>query len=699
MNYLPIVLALVGGLPEGWFAEPVLPPDVARDEVRRWVDSQLVPLPLAEGLGVRDWEARRTATREALLDILGLRGAWPPSWPLRVQIKETLRRDGYRIEKLTYESWPGMAVPALLYVPERIPPEKAPGVVSISGHHYKASKAADFVQARNVNLVRRGCVVLSYDYMNCFERYTGGDGDGHDPVPRGGGNDHGITAFSFSERCPTALEVLDARRALDVLAARPEVDTGRLGFTGESGGSNSTYWVAALDDRVKLSVLVCSVSTFDYWIDKDRNWDWHQRPPGARRVADIGMLLALHAPRPTLVMTSKRRTDDLEFPWEEADRSYQWARRVYGLHGAEGKIAHVESATGHGYQAEKRLELYAWVERELLRAPSGLKGDLPMTPELLETLRVGLAEVNKTYYDVYREWVAAIPVPAAPVNRGAVAAYGARTRPALAKKLGLPSGLGPPTVRAVGDAEAEGVRAGFYAIETEPGITIPVAEFRPANSGPLPVVLIVGARSRSSAEVESVLAAGRAALVVEPRGAGEVDWGGRRTDNAAWFFGRPRVGQEVFDVLRVTERWRARRDVASISLSGDGRVGKAVLFATALDPEIGAVATNLPPTDRAQFEAGGRSALAEVPGLLAVGDLPQVAGLIAPRPCLLRVPDTGPYDWTRAAYRALGSDGLTVSEENLHRSSIRSQGRDDPGPANVELSRPRPRRVAVPEPG
>ena len=238
--------------------------------------------------------------------------------------------------------------------------------------------------------------------------------------------------------------------------------------------------------------------------------------------------------------------------------------------------------------------------------------------------------------------------------------------PALAKKLGLPAGLGPATVRAVRDAEAEGVRAGFYAIETEPGITIPVAEFRPAGAGPLPVVLIVGARARSRAEVESALAAGRAALVVEPRGAGEVDWGGRRTDNAAWFFGRPRVGQEAFDVLRVAERWRARRDVASISLAGGGRWGKAVLFAAALDPEIAAVAASLPPTDRAQFEAGGRSALAEVPGLLAVGDLPQIAGLIAPRPCLLRVPDTGPYDWTRAAYRALGSDGLTVSEAKPH---------------------------------
>ena len=119
------------------------------------------------------------------------------------------------------------------------------------------------MQARNVNLVRRGCVVLSYDYMNCFERHDGGDGDGHDPVPHGG-NDHGITAFSFSERCPTALEVLDARRA-----RRPGGSArGGCGPARVHGGIRRVeldlLGRRALDDRVKLSVPVCSVSTFDY---------------------------------------------------------------------------------------------------------------------------------------------------------------------------------------------------------------------------------------------------------------------------------------------------------------------------------------------------------------------------------------------------------------------------------------------------
>ena len=133
-----------------------------------------------------------------------------------------------------------MAVPALLYVPDRIPSEKAPGIVSISGHHYRASKAADYVQARNVNLVRRGCVVLSYDYMGCSERFTGGDGDGHDPAPRGGGNDHGISSFSLSDRSPTALEILDARRRWTSWPADPRSTPGGSGSPRRTSAATVT---------------------------------------------------------------------------------------------------------------------------------------------------------------------------------------------------------------------------------------------------------------------------------------------------------------------------------------------------------------------------------------------------------------------------------------------------------------------------
>src|SRR5262249_28167943 len=262
----------------------------------------------------------------------------------------------------------------------------------------------DYVQQRNVNLALRGCVVLSYDYYGYGERKTGN----HPNYPTGP-NGHGIRSFSFSRRPATSLEVLDAVRALDALTSRSEVDPERVGFTGESGGGNTTYWVAALDPRVKLAAPVSSVTTFDYWIRKDGNWDWHQRPPGIRRVADIGTLLALHAPHPLLVISSRRGTDDEEFPLDQAEKSYRWARHVYGLLSAEDAAVHYESTTAHGYQEDKRRQFYGAVERWL--RPPLAKGDkeLPVKVERVEDLRCGLPEQNRTVRDVYAEWLKALP--------------------------------------------------------------------------------------------------------------------------------------------------------------------------------------------------------------------------------------------------------------------------------------------------
>src|SRR5262249_40367688 len=149
--------------------------------------------------------------------------------------------------------------------------------------------------------------------------------------------------------------------------------------TGESGGSNSTYWIAAIDPRVKLAAPVSSVTTFDYWIRGDINWDWHQRPPGIRRLADIGTLLALHAPHPLVVISSKRGTDDEEFPFEEADKSFHWAKHVYDLFEAGDSATHYESSTAHGYQEDKRQVLYRAVER-WLKPPFPQDGaELPTT--------------------------------------------------------------------------------------------------------------------------------------------------------------------------------------------------------------------------------------------------------------------------------------------------------------------------------
>ncbi|GIS61934.1 MAG: hypothetical protein CM1200mP2_41590 [Planctomycetaceae bacterium] len=199
----------------------------------------------------------------------------------------------YRIEKFTYESYPGMAVPALLYVPRRAL-GKVPGIVSIAGHAYGSGKTSDFLQRRNVNLVLRGCVVLSYDYLNTGERNTGPNAKKN--MPYGGGT---ITSSAVSPS-PAAIRAgwrcwMPSAPSTCCLVVT-KGDRTRIGFTGESGGGNSTYWAGAVDSRIKLVIPVSSVTTFDYWIRKNRNYDWHQRPFGVRPHAGIGTLLALMPP-------------------------------------------------------------------------------------------------------------------------------------------------------------------------------------------------------------------------------------------------------------------------------------------------------------------------------------------------------------------------------------------------------------------
>ena len=581
--------------------------------LRGFLARQLQPLPLPPTREA--WLARRDALHREVLAVLGIDDLVPPKWDLALKSKGTLRRPGYRIEKITFESYPGMAIPAVVYVPEGIT-GRVPGIVSISGHT-PASKAAEYVQQRNVNLALRGCVVLSYDYYGYGERKTGSD-----PNHPTGANTHDIRSFSFSRRTATAIEVLDAVRAVDALLARPEVDPERIGFTGESGGSNSTYWVAAVDPRVKLAVPVSSVTTFDYWIRSDCNWDWHQRPPGIRRIADIGTLLALHAPRPLLIISSRRHTDDQEFPLEEAEKSYQWARHVYGLLGAAARgypaVAHYESTTAHGYQQDKREQLYRAVERWLRPPfPKGEK-ELPAKVERVEDLRCGLPEKNLTIRDVYAQWLSGLP-------RRSGASDAAALRAFLRGRLGWPQPLPAVKAEKVGRAEKGPWSVEFWIVEPEPGIRLPAVRIaRQGATGPITL-----GPGRDKQAVARALDAGRQVLALDLRGTGEIAPAEGNVKNWAWFAGRPWPGLWALDLVQAARFCCQQLPASSVAVDAENDYGWPALLAGAAAPDlIASGSVRVPRASlREELRLRGDHALADVPGLLERVDIPQLRGL------------------------------------------------------------------------
>jgi dienelactone hydrolase len=317
---------LAAQIPARWFAEPVMPAEMRRSEMYAFVNANIPPLPRFASLD--QWKAYKATLKPRILRLLGIDDVLVKD-KLKLIRRGTLDRDGYTIEKIDYESYPGMYVPALVWVPKGLTGD-APAVVSISGHLYCDSKAGDYVQARDYNLVRRGFIVLSYDYFGCFERAR------TDPCAAGawGGEDHTNSLFSYTRRTPTGIEVLDGIRAIDYLYSRPDVDRARLGFTGEPGGGNSTYWVSALDDRVTLSMPVSAAGAFEQWIK-----------------VDTAPLAALVAPRPLVILsaglpgTRRERRDyfsplprfvlpEAQVSPDELAANYGWTKRFYTAPGA-----------------------------------------------------------------------------------------------------------------------------------------------------------------------------------------------------------------------------------------------------------------------------------------------------------------------------------------------------------------------------
>src|SRR5262245_17833135 len=279
-----------------------------------------------------DWNTRRTARRQAILASMGPTPAKPCA--LEPRVTGVLKRSGYRIEKIIFQSRPDVWVTSSLYVPEGVK-GRAPAVLVVHGH-WAGARRDPVVQARCLGLVKLGFVVLAVDAFGAGERYT-------TPAP---GTYHG--ALYGSMLWPVGLTLLgvqayDNQRAVDYLRSRPEVDGERLGVTGASGGGHQTMYAGALDERLQAVVPVCSVGTYQSYL--------HaaccvcEVLPGALRFCEEGDVLGLVAPRALLVINATR--DAFQFSVDQAKLSIARARPIFELHKAGEKLRHQTFESPH----------------------------------------------------------------------------------------------------------------------------------------------------------------------------------------------------------------------------------------------------------------------------------------------------------------------------------------------------------------
>lgn len=316
--------------------------DFIRDQAKKLREKDEAPKSKA------DWEKRRTDLRAKMFTAMGDFPEKPCD--LEPRILDTLKRDGYKIEKMILQSRPNVWIAATAYVPDV--KGKVPAVLVVHGH-WAWARRDPVVQSRCIGLAKLGFFVLAVDAFGAGERFT-------NPAR---GTYHG--ALYGSTLWPTGhtllgMQVYDNRRAVDYLISRPEVN-GKLGITGASGGGNQSMYAGALDERFGAVVPVCSVGNFQAYLRAA--CCVCEVLPGALTFTEEGDVLGLVAPRALLVINASK--DGIQFSPAEAEKSVARAKDIFKLYDTSAKVKHQVFESPHDYNQAMREAMYGWMTLHL----------------------------------------------------------------------------------------------------------------------------------------------------------------------------------------------------------------------------------------------------------------------------------------------------------------------------------------------
>ena len=208
------------------------------------------------------FKARQEKVRQAWIDAIG---GFPARCDLDVKVTGVIARDGYRIEKILFQSRPGHHVTADVFVPTD-PRFKAPypAVTVPCGHSFNGKMSPDY-QRPGVIGAKLGFIVLVYDPIDQGERAQ--NRKVHKPMVCNGHNRTGHRAALLGWNT-AQFRIWDGIRALDVLCARPDVNAKQLAVTGHSGGGTESSYVMAMDKRITAAAPSGFVASI-----RGTNWD------------------------------------------------------------------------------------------------------------------------------------------------------------------------------------------------------------------------------------------------------------------------------------------------------------------------------------------------------------------------------------------------------------------------------------------
>jgi hypothetical protein len=619
-----------------------------------------------------EWNKRKDEYRKRLGYMLGLSPDRPRT-DLKATITGTLDGDGFTVENLHYQSSPGLYVTGNLYLPaDRKKGEKFPAVLYVCGHGRVKKGGVSFGNKVHYHhhgawFARNGYVCLTIDTIQL-------------------GEIEGIHHGTYSKNMwwwvsrgytPAGVEAWNGMRGIDYLQGRPEVDPDRIGVTGRSGGGAYSWWIAALDKRVKAAVPVAGITSMrNHIIDGcvEGHCDCMYQVNSERW--DFAMISSLVAPRALLLSNTDK---DRIFPLDGVLEVHEKTRKLYGLLGADGKLGLHITEGPHKDTQDLRVHAFSWFNRFLKDQNPPPLIDKPAVkyfePEQLKVFKSIPADEKTS--SIHETFVPVAPVPPIPKDQNDWKKYRDKLRTELDENVfgAWPKKSPKAKGETFTDLSSGGIRFSVHPfVSQEPWelslylvhragldredldlVVLNVLDekgwndfagtYGKAFAKGFPKDLTFPAHDSEAFDSEKRMFKNQkwAMAYVAPRGIGPTEWSGdarKRNQILRRFYllGETLDGMRVFDVVRSAGSLRAVQGMGKVPLwmQANSQMAVNLLYASLSIPEVARLDLHdLPESHRA-----GPAYL----NVLRVMDLPQAVALAGERTRVVLYQPGAKYD-------------------------------------------------------
>jgi dienelactone hydrolase len=313
------------------------------------------------------WQSDRKAVRDTLVRLLGALPARPRVPAVTILGHED--KGGYTEERFQFDNGAGAIVPGVVLIPKGNL-KKYPAIYYCHWHggNYDLGKRELFSTHHTPQipadaLTQMGFLVVAIDAY-CFGERSGKGPGG--PDEKGSGEEMSTSKRElWLGRSLWSMMIRDDEMAIDYLFSRPDVDVSRVAVTGISMGATRTWWLMALDERLKTGVAVGCMTRYEDLIAAQqlKAHGIYYFVPGMLNHFDTEAIISLAAPRPMLFMTG---AEDSGSPVEGIYKIEKTVKRAYQLYGSESSFVNmVYPKTGHVYTADMWERMTKWMMTQL----------------------------------------------------------------------------------------------------------------------------------------------------------------------------------------------------------------------------------------------------------------------------------------------------------------------------------------------